>query len=298
LTYRIRLGIWLAVLCVLVTGCMQYERAQPSIIPMPENHFEGLQLSGNMTIEFIGLEAGEATLVRIKDGPTILIDTGHPTSQETLIDFLRLNGVTDVQYLILTHFSDEYSGNASVVLNEINVEAIIVSQLMKPYIIPPHWAFKGETIEVNPGETFKLSQELELHFLSPKRHYLSPQDNSLVFLLKHKGITALFTSGINIEVEKELTERYNLTSKILKVSDFGSNQASYEPFIEEVDAQVAVVFQSAIPVGTPEEVLERLHETWADVYQINTENILSTIKLISNGENYEIIEQEKDSPAE
>lgn len=294
LTYRIRLCLCFAVICWLTAGCLQFERAQPSIIPLPGDQFEGTQLSGNMTIEFIGLEAGEATLVRLKEGPTVLIDTGHPDSQDTLINFLKSQGITDIQYLILTNFLDDYSGNTEALLDEINVETIIVSKLTKPYIISPDWDYNGKIKQVSPGEVFKLSEYVELLFLNPAKHYLSPQDNSLVFMLKHKEISTLFTSGINIQVEKELVERYNIRSEILKVSDFGSNQASYEPFVEEIDAQVAVIFHPSLPVGTPDEVLERLHETWVDVYRIKRDNDLHTVKLICTGDNYEIMELEEE----
>jgi competence protein ComEC len=278
----------------IVSACSNMERAEPSIIPLPEGHFEGPLLSGNMTVQFIGLEAGEATLIRVENGPTVLIDTGHAESEQTLISFLRNEGITEIQYLILTHFGDDFIGNAEAVIDSISVENIVVPTLLKEYLISNSWNFNGKVKQVVPGDQIKLDNQVELLFLSPKKLYLTPQNNSLVFLLRHKDIQFLFTSAINAEVERDLTEKYNLQSEILKVSDFGSNQASYAPFIEEVDAQVAILFHPAMPVGTSDEVLERLHETWIDVYSIKKQDTVQTIKVISNGENYEIIEIEKD----
>jgi competence protein ComEC len=281
--------------CIFILpACSDIERAEPSIIPVPEGQFEGMQLSGNMTVEFIGLKAGEATLVRVQNGPTLLIDTGHPQSRESLINFLRNEGITEVDYLILTHFDDNFAGNADAVMESVSVQNVVVPALLKEYIISKSWNYPSKILQVVPGQELKLNNQIELLFLGPRKLYLAPQNNSLVFQLRHKEIQFLFTGSINTEVEQDLMKQYNLKSEILKISDFGSNQASYAPFVEEVDAQVAVLFHPAEIVGTTDEVLERLHESWIDVYPIKKQDKYHTIKVISDGENYEIIEMEED----
>lgn len=280
---------------LLMTACNDIPRAEPSIIPVPEEQFEGTQLSGSLTVEFIGLDAGEATLVRSKDGTTMLIDTGHPSSEKTLLQYLRDQNISDIGYLVLTHFSEDYIGNVKAVLDSTTVDTIVTAKLLKPYILSPEWGFSGKVKQLNAGERLKLNTHVEIIALSPRQLYLAPQNNSLVFQLKHNKIQFLFTSAINKEVEQELMEKYDMKTEIVKVSDFGSSQGSFAPFIEEVDPQVAVLFHPSAAVGTPDEVLERLHETWTDVYRIKKQDYFQTIKMISNGDNYEIIEIERES---
>lgn len=277
-------------LSIVLAGCDHYKRAEPSIFQLPDEHFSGIQLSGDMTIEFLGLQAGESTLVRFKDGSTILIDTGHPDSENTLIQMLREEEITDIQYLVLTYYSKEYIGNTKALLEQFNVETIVVTEDLKDFIIDPEWNYNGKVITSKPKKSIKIQPDAQLYFLGPEQLYESPQNNAMVFQLRHGDQRTLFTSAINAEAEKSLMASYDLQSEILKISDFGRIQGSYHPFIEEIDPQVAVVFHPGESFGTSEEVVERLKETWADVYSIKNRNVYETVKIISNGKDYEVVE--------
>ncbi|MFX6567384.1 hypothetical protein ABTG51_20085, partial [Acinetobacter baumannii] len=73
--------------------------------------------------------------------------------------------------------------------------------------------------------------------------FLSPQDNSLVFMLQQEKIRFLFTSGIGEDAEERLIQQdgKKLKAEVLKVAAQGSNQASSQPFLSLVDPQVAVI---------------------------------------------------------
>lgn len=290
---KLALTIVLFVFMTFITSCAPMERAEPSII-LSDNPYEGATLEGDLSVEFIGLSAGEATLVRSLNGPAFLIDTGHPDSRKELLSYLQREGITDLKALILTHFGEDYRGNAKAVLDSVAVEEIWVSSILKPYIYDPLWGFTGTVREIAPTDRLSLGEKALMKVLAPDELYLSPQNNSLVFQLRHKEIEMLFTSAINKQVERQLVKQFDLKSEVLKVSDFGSLESSDPSFIEEVDAQVAVLFHSNNTVGTKDEVMERLHETWIDVYPIKRNDSYRTIKVLSNGDNYEITDQKED----
>jgi competence protein ComEC len=273
---------------LLVSGCYKVERANPSIVPIPDDPFLGKVYSGNMSVDFIGLHGGEATLIRFLDGPTMLVDTGHPDSLSDLMNYLEGEGIETIQYLVLTHFSDEFTGNTAQVVEDLTVENIIVPETTRELIVQPEWDITGEVMEVQAGNTIRVGDAV-LTIFAPLSLYLAPQNNALVFQLSHGANQFLFTSGVNEEVELQLLKKYNLASEVLKVSDFGSSNSSAPRFIEEVDAQVAVLFHPGLPVGKPDEVLERLLETWIEVFQTKKGNEYRTVRVLSNGENYEVL---------
>lgn len=285
----------LVLLCLsfaVTAGCVERQAAKPLIVPIPEDRFEGTQVSGQLNVQYIGLESGEATLIQIKQGPTILVDTGHENSRNQLIDFLKREGITHIDNLVLTTFSPEHIGNVQAVLEHTEVSTILVPALIDYEIIKPEWKFGGKIKKLKAGMQLKLNSNISMNILGPTHLYLSPQDNALVFQLRYKETSFLFTSEISEDAEKELIGFADIKSQILKVSDFGENSSSYAPFVEKVDPQVAIIFKSGESTGLPsEEVLERLAETWVDVVQVEQNRPL---EIISNGENYEIKENTED----
>jgi competence protein ComEC len=147
-------------------------------------------------------------------------------------------------------------------------------------------------IPLSVGDQFGLDKEISIHVLHPSENlFLSPQDNSLVFLLKQEKIRFLFTSGIGEAAEERLIQQagQNLKAEVLKVAAQGSNQASSQPFLTLVDAQVAVIEtgKSRAEMKTSqEEILERLGESWAETYITSQDG---TITILSNGKDYRVL---------
>jgi len=236
-------------------------------------------------VHYLPLTNGEATLIRLEDGRNILIDTGARSSYTELISFLENLEVQVIHDLFLTNDRDEHSGNASDIYQQYNIKNIYVAHPFKKHF---EKLFDSKLIKLH---SLKRDQEIEIQkhvkvkVLNPSDQLsLTPANHSLVFQLKIWEHLFLFTSSITDEVEKELYKRYSVRSHILKVSDFGSNQASDAEFLEEVDAHVAIVFHRP-GFYLDSDVLERLQETWMDVYPLKKHG---SVIIVCNQEDYEV----------
>lgn len=237
-------------------------------------------------VYFLPIEQGEATLIQLPNESFYLIDTGSTAFSEDLIRMLYEHGVTRLKGLFLTNSSKEHTGGLSVLLNNYPVEYIYIPQITSTtYHIPRSTSSK--VIPLKADEQLLLGDQLQLTVLFPSEPLsLSPQVNSLVMHLVHQQVEFLFTGDINEDVEQRLIEKYALRSKILKVSDFGSNEGSSSEFLQEVDPQVGIIFSSDPNLyRVDEETLERLNETWVDVYQIKNHG---EIQIISDGNDYQV----------
>ncbi len=242
--------------------------------------------NNEMMVYFLPIDQGEATLLQLPNESFYLIDTGSTAFAEDLIRILYEHGVNRLKGLFLTNNSKEHIGSLNVLLNNYPIEYIYIPELTaSTYPIPR--SNSAKIIPLKTDEKLFLGDQVELTVLFPSEPLsLSPQVNSLVLHLVHQDVEFLFTGEINEEVENRLIEKYSLRSKILKVSDFGSNEGSSSQFLQEVDPQVAIIFSSDPNLyQADEETLERLNETWVDVYQIKNHG---EIQVISDGNDYQL----------
>ena len=246
---------------------------------------EQLLDSNQILVSYLPLEQGESTLIQLANGGVYLVDTGNKKSIEQLIDLLHQHRIVQIDGLILTNAGDDHFDGFFDLVEEFHVKQVYIPELTaSSFSIPDSYhnkityLKKDDVLEWDPLKVTVLAPTMPLS--------LSPQENSLVFQLTHQKIHFLFTSEINEEVEKRIMKQYPLQSEILKVSDFGNNTASNPEFLEQVDPQVAIIFSSDPELfETSEDVIERLKETWADVYEVSKDG---EIQITSNGTDYQI----------
>lgn len=238
-----------------------------------------------IAVHFLAISQGEATLIQGADGFTMLVDTGSSKSGTELADLLEQNHILKINALVLTGDMDHHVGGADEILERFPVDQVIVPKLIQQTILREIHVPVRKLETIQEGQTLEWPQ-FKMRVLHPAEPLsLSPQANSLVFQLVHGNVKFLFTSDINEAAENELLEKYNVKSQILKVSDSGSNQASSPAFLEKVDAHAAIIFKNQTVAEGVDEVVERLHETWIDIYQTKNHG---TISIFSNGEDYRI----------
>lgn len=238
----------------------------------------------DLAYTFFDLSNGEATLLQSGKGQNILIDTGSLESQEELEQRLKMYHVEFIDTLIITNQTEEYTGNLQWIINNFNVQKIIVPEVIKQQLITFHHLQDKEVIGWKKGDKTEL-----LPFLKTEVIYVEENDlenkGALVIVFSYGKQTLLFMGIADKQVEKQLIENYALKSTILKVAEFGSEKGTTQPFLEEVDPQVAILFKkNGVPVS--ELVLERLQETWIDIYQTYR---LGTVSIKCHNDDYEIL---------
>lgn len=289
---------WLPVfLTVLLAGCAIDTHLKGAVKVEDPFASENEQDFTGLVVYFFALPHGESTLIRMPNGKTMLVDTGAAEDWKTLQSLLAERKLTRIDYAVITNDQSEQVGGFAFLAERIQLDTILYPALIEQSVrkVVPLKADK-KLLPVAAGDVFRLDSAVDMKVLHPSEHlFLSPQDNSLVFQLRHDKIRFLFTSAINEKAEERLLERHRdeLKAEILKVADQGSNQASSQPFLTRVDPHVAVIV-----TGKPrdqmkdsqEEVIERLGESWSETY-ITSQH--GTITILSNGKDYRILKGKK-----
>ncbi|MGG4457355.1 MBL fold metallo-hydrolase [Brevibacillus porteri] len=254
-----------------------------------EQEFSGL------IITYLALPHGESTLLRMPGGKTMLIDTGTADDWPVLSARLAELKITRLDYVVLTNDQPEHMGGYASLSQQVLVDAVILPKLIASSL--RHVALlrsNQKQMEAEQGQVLTLDQEISMEVLLPDEPlFLSPQNNSLVFRLTHGQLRFLFMSAVNEKAEERLLERKNdrLKAEVLKVAGEGSNQGSSQPFLTQVDPQVAIIqtgrSRDQMKDGQTE-VMERLGESWAETYVTSDDG---SITILSNGKEYRILKQ-------
>ncbi|UCZ54811.1 hypothetical protein LGQ02_08725 [Bacillus shivajii] len=257
------------------------------LVAMPTVNADRIELNlsqGEIAYTFFDLEHGEATLIQNNDGKTVLINTGHQDSQDDLMDRLDFYDVDQIDTLLLTSKQPEYTGNVSWMLSQYPVGKIVVSSPIVNDILSIKNVDSDIVSYVDEGDTFDLLTGLTLQVLFIEED-IGIDQGSLSFFLTHKQKKLLYLTEANQRVEDQLVEDYDLKTTVMKVPDFGSEKGTSEKLLKEADPQVAVIFRNGEDLPS-NYVLERLNETWIDIYQTSRSGTV-TIKCLED--DYEII---------
>ena len=86
-----------------------------------------LAQSSALTLYFIDVEGGQATLIVAPSGASLLVDTGYGANgrdPSRIMDAMRDAGVSRIDHLVITHFHVDHIGGAVDLANRVRIGAI------------------------------------------------------------------------------------------------------------------------------------------------------------------------------
>ncbi len=227
-------------------------------------------------VAFFNLPDGEATLINVKDGPNILINTGSKQSEESLLSQLKELNISMIDTLILTKQTNDYCGNTKRIVDRFKIEEIV------------HAGDINETCMGDlPQEQFNQWKTSDLNEVSDQLFFKvlkAEIDGEMSLAITYGETSVMYLSTSDVKDEEEILN-YPLEPEILKIADYGTGQSPSSSFLTEIDPHLSVVFncENCIP---NEGLIERLNESWIDVYHL--ERVGTTI-IRMNLDTYEVV---------
>ncbi len=210
-------------------------------------------LDGEVYVHFIDVGQGSSTLIQQgKDG--ILVDSGLSEYGDTVSDFIKSCGVTNLEYVVATHPHDDHIGSLPQVMDDFTVGQIIMPEL-EEFNTPTTRVYERlldfiieNDITVNAaefGDIYKMD-EVSFQILGPVEQKKDLNDMSVICKV-NAGDSSFMLLG---DAEKdelssvcEYNEAYNLSfdSDVILMGHHGSSTSVYEEFLDMVDADTAVI---------------------------------------------------------
>lgn len=247
---------------------------------------EGVDLNltnDEIAFTFLDLNNGEATLIQSSEQQNILINTGGPKTEEQLKERLETFGVLKLDKLVITNLEENYTENVKWLLESYVVDEVILSKDAKPEFIKRYGQYQKKIRTLVTSESIELLPNLSMSVFAADESLIAMGDLSFKMSFRHHRI--IYMSTANKQLEEQLTSEQLLKAEILKVAEFAKAEGTTQTFLEKVDPQIAVIFRLQDQSPSPD-VIERLGETWIDIYQTKQ---FGNITIKCNKEDYEVL---------
>jgi competence protein ComEC len=232
-----------------------------------------LRLNKNEALyTFFSLPDGESMLIRTGAQKSILINTGSKKSKNELFRQLKKYELEKIDILIITSNHEDACGNAKEIIEKYAVEKIITHT--KDHCIENGkkkmeiWK-SGNLYELSPGLLFKaLKME-------------NSESMSLFILFGNNSL--LFMSEASDEME-ELIKQFPARVEMLKIPEYGLKNYPSIELLEFLNPHLTIIYNFN-EGNLHEGLMERLNESWIDVYHLKT---IGTFHIHCTPGNYEI----------
>lgn len=204
------------------------------------------------------LVSGDSCLIVTPKNKKILIDGGGSErgssniGEKTLLPYLLNRKVSKLDYAIISHFDSDHCEGVLYVMQKIKVENVIIGKQFETCenykeFIKIVKQKNIRVISVEKGNKVNIEKDMYFNVIWPDSNNIVNENklnnNSLVFKMNYKSISALFTGDIEKIAEEKiiLNVKEELKSTIIKVAHHGSKTSSTEKFIEKVKPKIALI---------------------------------------------------------
>mgnify|MGYP006274653281 CR=1 FL=1 len=224
----------------------------------------GFDQNEELELIFFAVGLGDGIYLRTPRGRNILIDAG--TTGEETINFLKRQGIEDLDLIFISHFHNDHGGGIIEILKEFEVAQICYPPTEDNWLKDKlHKTSTDSQLKIlTKGDKITVN-EVEFLVLHPRLNLINESrlnNNSLVLKIRYQDFRLLLTGDIEKEAEKILiNSSTELESDILKVGHHGSKTSSSKDFLKRVAPELSIMSVGKNKHGLPNrEVENRLRE--------------------------------------
>lgn len=252
-----------------------------------------------LKVNFLSVEQGDSEFIETPEGHQILIDGGPGSAILEKLNFLMPFWDKTLDLVILTHPEKDHMQGLLEVLKSYKADYILWTGVKKTAPEYNEWILTLENqkkmgaqiIIADPGKKIILgSVEIDdiypFENLNGKEFKNTSNDSCIVSRLIYGANSFLFAGDIDSAAEKEIIEKENVKSDILKVAHHGSKYSTSDLFLQNIMPKLATIEVGKNSYGHPtQEVLNRLANFGIKVLRTDKNG---DIKFLSDGINIKI----------
>lgn len=237
-----------------------------------------------LNVHFIDVGQGDSTLIE-SNGHYMLIDAGENNQADTVIDYLREQNVSTLDYVIGTHPHSDHIGGLDKIIEAFDIGKVILPS--KEHTTRTFEdlldAIAGKGLKITKpavGDIYEIG-DASFQILAPNQDYGDDLNNwSVAVRLVYGDTSFVFTGDAETEAEADIiTNGLMLQADVLKVGHHGSRTSSNDAFLDSVKPSYAVIECGADnSYGHPhKETMEKLEKRNILIYRTDTQgNIVAS----------------------
>jgi competence protein ComEC len=209
-------------------------------------------LSGTLEAHIIDVGQGDSILIRLPDGKNMVIDGGPGTAATTVVNYIKGQGITLLDYVVETHPHEDHIGGLTNVINSFTIGKVYIPNAtattqcykdlmnaIKAKNITPIQTKAGVTI----FNTTYSGKVLKAVMVAPiDNSYTNVNDYSAVIRITYGTESFLFVGDASEFSEAEiLAAGSTISADVLKVGHHGSATSSTAAFLKAVSPKSSVI---------------------------------------------------------
>ncbi len=274
---KISMGIWAAAMLAGLTGC-------GDTTPQPEESVSSLasqsREGGHLQMTF--LNTGKSDCIIIDLGESVIInDTADADDYGAIRSFLDERQITDIDYLILSHFDKDHIGSAAELITHYEVDCVLMPDYEENSV---YYAALMEALEESGTESVRLQEDYsftaagaEFYISAPEQEEYGNDNNYSLITAAVYGENSFLLMG---DAMKKRTEEFLETAQgaeqydLIKMPHHGDYNKKLEELIESAEPVWAVLTAGQERARLEEETLQMLEEYGCKVYDTADGDIL------------------------
>lgn len=201
--------------------------------------------SDTMEVHFLDVDQGLAILVQLGDD-VLVYDGGERDTSSFVVGYLKEQGVTEIDYLISSHYDSDHVSGLIGCLNAFDVKNVIGSDYVHDSNIYTSFmtAVEEEGLEVQHpavGTQYTMGGAV-ITILAPAEIVNDSNSNSVAIKLSYGESDFIFTGDADYKSERAMiASGLDLDCEVLSVGHHGSASATSESFLEATTPEYAII---------------------------------------------------------
>ena len=263
--------------------------------------FSGCQKENKETLEipevvgsfdFTVLKAGQADAIFLQtENHSIILDCGEKDDGDELVELLQEKGISNVDYIFITHFDKDHVGGFPEVMDNVTASNIIVpdyegnndeyEEYMKTV------SDKGLQITTLTEDISFTLDDVLFEVSVPRKQSYAEGDNdfSLVISVTHGENTFLFTGDAEADRLTEVISAFGRQYDFLKVPHHGKYNKNTKRFITTIKPTYCVICDSE-KNPAEDETVSILEFVESEIYSTRNGNV----SVLSDGKEIKIMQ--------
>ncbi len=252
--------------------------------------YEKLNIKNDeLNIFYLDVGQGDCTFITMNNC-NMLIDAGNEEDGYYILEFLKSQNVTEIDYFVLTHADEDHIGGADEILKELEIGALYMPEKENDTKVYEKLLHTIGTCDINVQKDIIASRDAQYAIGDASWSILgidtknNLNDSSIIVELEYYDTKYLFMGDATSKIES-LIDLEDID--VLKVAHHGSASSTSQDFLDKTSPEYAV-----ISVGKTnshelpdEKIIDRLYENDIDLY---TTSDNGTIWISSDGTKIDI----------